>query len=106
MAVPSTPLFGNPTRVTADVAIKAAPGKLWAIMLVGGTAPCDMKFYNHASSGTGDEVIEINAGHYITEKHTQSTTFISFVELGGIDFSTGIYVDWTGIAAVGYVWWG
>jgi len=104
MAVPSTPLFGNPTRVTADAVIKASPGKLWAIMLVGGTAPSSMAIHNDVDSAGGTQLIDIKAGHYITEKHDPSTVFISFVELGGIAFDTGMYVNWEGTGAVGYVW--
>lgn len=104
MAVPSTPLFGNPTRVTADVAIKASAGKIWALMLEGGTDASSMDFHDHASSATGDVVIGITAPCTTATTSGQDTAFVSFVDLGGIEFSTGIYCNWTGTAAVGYVW--
>ena len=104
MAVPSVPLFGNPTRVTADVAIKASPGKLWAMMLVGASAANAMAFHNHASSATGDPIMDIVAPFTDEDGSAASVVFVSFLELGGIDFSTGIFVNWTGAGAIGYVW--
>ena len=106
MAVPSTPLFGNPTRVTADAAIKASPGKIWALMMEGGTDASSMDFHDDTDGTDGDPVIGITAPCTTDTTSGQSTVFVSFVELGGIDFAAGIYCNWTGSAAVGYVWFG
>ena len=103
MAVPSTPLFGNPTRVTADVAIKASAGKLWGVMIEGGTESdgTSIDFYNHAESATGSIVFGVSAP--VVGKG-QSTVIINLIPFGGIDFSTGIWADWQGTGCVAYVW--
>jgi hypothetical protein len=110
MAIPSTPLFGNPTRVTDDDAIKASPGKLWAVMLEGGVGASSLDFFNHAESAQGlTAIFGITAPFTNATASSQSTVFISFVKLGGIDFSTGIWCEHTGVddnggSAIGYVW--
>ena len=105
MAIPSVPLFGNPTRVTADVAIKASPGKIWAIQLDGGTDDSSIVFFNDIdSAGTNMEVISIVAPCTTSTTSGRSSVFIDYSPLGGIDFSIGIWANWTGTAAVGYVW--
>lgn len=104
MAVPSTPLFGNPTKVTGDAIIKGSPGKLWAVQLNGGTDASSMLFHNDVDSAGGTDLYSIVAPSKVANNSEQNTAFVSLVELGGIDFDTGIYVDWTGTAAVGWVW--
>ena len=104
MAVPSTPLFGNPTRVTQSVAIKASPGKIWALQLEGGSAASSMDIYNDIDSANGDILIGITAPCVIANNSEQSTVFISYVEVGGIDLSVGMYAELAGTNAIGYVW--
>lgn len=104
MAIPSTPLVGNPTRVTADVAIKASAGKIWAVQLDGGTDASSLVFHNHASSATGDPLYSVKAPCVTATASEAGSVFVDLTPLGGIAFSTGIYCNWTGTAAVGYVW--
>ena len=104
MAVPSTPLFGNPTRVTQPVAIKASPGKIWALALEGGTAASSMDIYNDIDSAHGDILIGITAPFTDDDASAQSTVFISFLEVGGVDFSVGMWAELAGSNAIGYVW--
>ncbi len=105
MTIPSTPLFGNPTRVTADVAIKASPGKLWAVLLEGGSDASSLDFFDHATSAQGlTAIYGVTAPFTNNVGSSQSTVFVSFVKRGGVDFATGIWADWTGTGAVGYVW--
>ena len=104
MAVPSVPLFGNPTRVTTSIAIKASQGKIWALSLEGGTTASSIDIYNHASSASGSVLIGITAPFTDDGASAQSTVFVSFLELGGIDFSTGMYAELAGSAAISYVW--
>ena len=94
-----------PKRITEDAVVKASAGKIWAIQLNGGTAASSLKFHNHASSATGTQLIEVVAPFTAADASAQSTVFVSYVDVGGIPFSTGIYCDWTGTAAVGYVWY-
>jgi len=104
MAIPSTPLFGNPTIVTADVAIKASPGKIWAVQLDGGTDASSLVFHNDVDSAGGDPVYSVVAPFTDNDASAQTSIFIDLTPLGGIAFDTGIYCNWTGTAAVGYVW--
>jgi hypothetical protein len=104
MAVPSVPLFGNPTRITGDGIIKGSPGKIWALALEGGSDASSMDFFNDVDSADGDLLIGITAPFTDSDASAQSSVFVNFLELGGIVFDTGIYVDWTGTGAVGYIW--
>ena len=103
MAIPSTPLFGNPTRVTADVAIKASPGKLWAVMVEGGTESdgTSIDFYDDIDDASGSIIFGVSAP--VVGKG-QSTVFIDLTPLGGIDFAAGIWANWQGSGCVAYVW--
>ena len=103
MAIPSTPLFKQ-TAITGDAVIKAASGKIWAVLLTGAAATCLLEFYNHASSATGDVLLSVAAPFTDADGSSNSSVYFDFTSIGGIDFSTGIYVDHTGSDAVGYVW--
>ena len=103
MAVPSTPLF-KITRITGDAVIKASPGKIWAVQLTGALVANSMLFYNDIDSADGTVVYDIVAPCKDDDASAARTIFVSFVELGGIPFSVGCYVDWKGTGAVGYVW--
>jgi len=95
---------GLPQRITADAVVKAAAGRIWAIQLNGGTDASSLAFHNHVSSATGTQLIDIVAPCVTATGSEANSTFISYLEVGGIPFSTGIFVDWTGTSAVGYVW--
>lgn len=97
--------IGVPQRITADAVVKAAPGKIWAIQLNGGSDASSLKFHNHVSAASGTQLIEVVAPFSAATQSAQDTVFISYIDVGGIPFDTGIYVDWTGTAAVGYVWY-
>ena len=103
MSVASAPLF-KLTAITADAVIKAAPGKIWAIQLDGGTDDSSMLFHNDVDDASGTVVISIVALCTTSTTSGRSSVFIDYTSLGGIAFDTGIYVNWTGAAAVGYVW--
>lgn len=105
MAVPSTTLFGNPTRLAAAAAVKASSGRLWAVLLEGGTAASSIDFHNHATEASGTALMGITAPFTDADASAASTVFVSFVELGGIEFSTGIYGNLAGTGAVAYVWY-
>ncbi|MCK5847621.1 MAG: hypothetical protein KAH01_00315 [Caldisericia bacterium] len=94
-----------PKRITADAVVKASKGIVWAIQLNGGTDASSLKLYNHASSATGTQLIEVVATCTTSTTSGQDVTFVDYSALGGIPFSTGIFVDWTGTAAVGYIWY-
>lgn len=102
--VNKTQLCGNPQRVTADAVVKASPGTLWAIMLEGGTDASSMDFHNDIDSAGGTALIGITAPFTDTDASAASTVFVDFTSVGGVKFDVGCYVDWTGTAAVGYVW--
>lgn len=104
MSVPSVPLFGNPTRVTTPVAIKAAPGKIWAILLEGGAAASSVDIYNDIDSANGDILIGLTAPFTGSNASSQSSVFLNLLDLGGIDFSTGMWAELAGTNAIAYVW--
>jgi hypothetical protein len=106
MAVPSTPLFGNPTRVTQPVAIKASPGKIWAIQLDGGSAASSLILYNDIDSAHGTVLWSVVAPCITSTASEASSVFINLLDLGGIDASVGIYAELAGTNAIAYVWWG
>ncbi len=105
MGVPSVPLFGNPTRVTTGVAIKASPGKIWAVQLDGGTDASSLIFYNDIDSANGTVLYSIVAPCVVSTNSEASSVFVSLLELGGIDASIGIWCELAGTAAIGYVWY-
>ena len=105
MAVKGTALYGKPTRVTADVQISAVPGRLMAVQLEGGTDASSLDFHD-ALTLAGTAIYGVTAPCVTANGSEQGTVFIDLSELGGIPFATGCYCDWTGTAAVGYVWFG
>ena len=104
MSVPGKPRYGKPQRVTADAVVLAAPGTLMAVQLNGGTDASSMAFHNHVSSATGTQLYDIIAPCVTATGSEANSTFIDLQQLGGIHFDTGCFVDWTGTAAVGYIW--
>ena len=94
-----------PQRITANAVVKATAGRIWAIQLNGGTDASSLKLHNHASSATGTQLIEVVAPYTSATTSAQNTVFVSYLDVGGIPFSVGIYCDWTGTAAVGYIWY-
>jgi len=101
--VPSSPLFKK-TRITADAVIKAAPGKIWAVQLTGAEAANSLLFYDDVDSANGTVVYDIVAPFTDADGSAAATVYFSFVDIGGIPFGTGCYVDHTGTGAIGYVW--
>ena len=98
----SVPL-GNPTTVTKDAVISAFPGRLIAVQLNGGTATCAMAFHNDIDSAGGNALYSIVAPFTDDTSSSNSTVFVPLPG-DGIAFDTGCYVDHTGTAAVGWVW--
>ena len=88
----------------ADAVIKAAPGKIWAVQLTGALVANSMIFYDDVDSANGTVVYDIVAPCKDDDASAARTIYFSFVDLGGIPFSVGCYVDWKGTGAVGYVW--
>ncbi len=104
MAVPSVPLFGNPTRVSGSVAIKASPGKLWFVQLDGGTAASSVNFHNDIDSAGGTALYSVVAPFTAATSSAQGTVPVNLIPVGGIDFSTGIWAELAGTGAIAYVW--
>jgi hypothetical protein len=102
MAVSSISL-PNPTKVTQDAIISATPGVLVAIQLNGGSTASSMLFHNHASSAGGTELYSIVAP-CVTGGASEASSVPILLPDEGIEFDVGCYVDWTGTAAVGWVW--
>jgi hypothetical protein len=90
-----TPQF-NRVRVAADA--DAAAGILKAVLLVGFGGAATIKIYD-ATSATGTSVFELAAV-------SGGSTFVDMTRLGGIKFTTGMYVDITGTNALCLLWKG
>ena len=104
MAVPSVPIFGNPKRIHQGAIVKGSPGKIWALSLEGGTDASSLDIHNDIDSAGGTAIIGITAPFTDDDASAQSTVFVSFLELGGVDFSTGMYAEIAGSTAIGWVW--
>ena len=95
--------LGNPTKVTEDAAISTVPGRLIAVQLNGGTDASSMLFHNHASSASGTDLYSIVAP-CVTATASEAAPGFVLLPGDGIEFDVGCYVNWTGTAAVGWVW--
>lgn len=102
--VPGLSRYGVPQRVTADAVVKASPGTLMAVQLDGGTDASSLIFHNDVDDASGTPLYSIVAPCVTGTASEASSVFIDLQPLGGIHFDTGCFVNWTGTAAVGYVW--
>ena len=93
----------NPIKVTEDAVISAVPGRIIAVQLNGGTDASSMLFHNNASSAAGDPIYSIVAPFTNVDASSQASVFVELPG-DGIACSVGCYVDWSGTAAVGWVW--
>lgn len=84
--------------VTADAAVLAAAGTIWAVLLTAPSADSDIILYDNASAASGTAVFQASA------LNGTSTPFYSFKDVGGIPVANGIYADITGSGAQCYVW--
>jgi len=88
----------NKTRVATSAGVKTGAGKIWAILLFGGSANSSLLIYDNTSA-TGTDILAINT-------LAASTSGVTLVDLGGLDFTTGLYASIAGTGAVAYIWWG
>ena len=91
-------------RITGDAVVYAAPCRIMAVQLEGGSDASSMDFHNDVDSAGGTAVYGVTAPFTGANASAQSTVFIDLTNLGGVKFSIGCYVDWTGTGVVGYVW--
>jgi hypothetical protein len=86
-----------PTRIAADGAVSAIPGRIWAVELAAGSDASSVQFTNDAN-GAGTNVLVINTA-------ANQGVYRSYVDLGGVNFDTKCYCDITGTGAVAFVWY-
>lgn len=84
--------------ITGDVAVSAVPSVIGSIKLRAGSGASSLLIYD-AASATGTILYRID--NVATDSAT--TVFEQFQWPGLIVPSTGIFVDWTGTAAIGYI---
>jgi len=96
MAMMSKPICA-PTRIAADGAVSAVPGRIWAVELLAGSDASKVEFTNDAD-GSGTNVVEINTA-------ANQGVYRSYADIGGINFSSKCYCDITGTGAVAYIWY-
>ena len=82
------------TAVTADGAIKAAPGALCSVVLTGGSDAATLVLYDNASAASGTVLLTLKAA---------AATSIVFTPAQAAAVGKGIYADITGTAAAAYV---
>lgn len=90
----------RPTKeyVDADVQVKTGDGKLWAVVVVGGSAATLIEFYD-ALSATGDPIFTASA------PANQTSPLIDLEQLDGVPFNTGLYADITTTGGAVHVWY-
>ena len=103
MALASVPMH-NLKRLSEAGAVKGAPGRVWAILLEGGSDASSIDITNDAD-GNGTPVIGVTATFTDSDASAAGTTYVDFTSLGGIDFTTKIYGKLAGTAAIAYVWY-
>jgi hypothetical protein len=85
------------TRIDADVQVMTGQGKLWGMLVVGGSAATTISLYDNTSA-TGDPIMNGSA-----PVNTVSP-MVDFIDFGGIPFNTGLYADITTTAGSVFVW--
>lgn len=103
MALMSKPICA-PTRIASAGAVSAVPGRIWAVLLNGGTDDTSIEFTNDAN-GAGTNVFELECAATLADSSSKSSVYVSFVDIGGVSFSSKCYADITGTAATAYVWY-
>ncbi len=98
-----TSKFGAPQRVTASVQIKAQGGRLWFVVLEGGSDASSIDFKN-ALTDTGTILFGATAPFTSANASAQDTVVIDLTPVGGIDYDIGIFAVLTGTGAIAYVW--
>ena len=93
-----------PTRIATSGAVSAKPGRIWAVLLNGGSDDTSIEFTNDAT-GLGTNVFELEATCTTGTASDKDSKYISFVDIGGVAFSTKCYAALTGTAATAYVWY-
>lgn len=85
--------------ITADAVVSAVPAILTGITLRSGSTASSLVLYNNASAASGDIVWAVSL--IATTAAGDQTHSITFPD--GIVCTLGIYCDWTGTGAIGYV---
>ncbi len=85
--------------ITADAVVSAVPAIITAITLRSGTTASSLVLYDNASAASGNIVWSVSL--IATTAAGDQTHSISFPD--GIVCTNGIYADWTGTGAIGYV---
>lgn len=88
----------NIALVTADAAVKASAGHLWAVLLTCQGADVDVVIYDDPDSADGTKLLQLSALNGTTE-------FVDLTRLGGRKAATGLYADVTGTGVQCYVWY-
>lgn len=95
-------LFGGElphvSRHTANGQVVERQGKVAAIVVVGGSAATNVALYDDTSA-TGDPIFEAVA------PIDETSPLISFADVQGIAFDTGLYLDITTTGGAVYVWY-
>lgn len=103
MALVSNPIH-NLVRLSSAAAITSIPGRVFAVLLEGGTDASSIDFTNDAD-GNGTPVVGVTAPFTDTDASAAGTVFVDFTSLGGVNFSSKIYGKLAGTGAIAYVWY-
>lgn len=96
MAIRSLPICA-PTRIAEDGAVSAYKGRVFAVLLVGGSDSTAVELTNDAN-GAGTNVLHFKCV-------ANDSRYFDFIEMGGVEFSSKCYADITGTGAVAFIWY-
>lgn len=99
----SNPLH-NLTRLSSAAAVTSIPGRVFAVLLEGGSDAASIDFTNDAD-GNGTPVVGVTAPFTDADASAAGTVFVDFTQLGGVNFSSKIYGKLVGTGAIAYVWY-
>jgi len=85
------------TRVAASAAITAVPGRVYGVVLFGGSAATSLKLTDDAD-GAGTAVLNVNT-------LANTTVTVDLSQLGPVEFPTKIYATIAGTAGEAYIFW-
>jgi hypothetical protein len=93
---PALPLYKVSAQLSATGAIKAAPGRLIAVLVTAAAAAASWAIEN-STAGSGTTLTTVSAP-------IGGSVFVDLSPLGGMEFTTGIYATLAGEGGLANFW--